>query len=346
MGSCLSLVAAALLLPVAPSTAATWGNTDAAFYSSWGFSDDWAVFELGNGNVQIQNHSLIYGSPTLTLQSNGDTVDPDNIPAPPPPPVKGAPKPPAIPAGTGAGDIGIAGAAGANVKLQVQTSRVGNVIVNNASGGTISANIDNLNSVASVTSRDLTKDVTAANNLSSTLAALATSTTGLMSSNAALSNPMTVSGPPGPPPPPKGPPGNQYGTLNLNNQNLTLTATNTTPVVFNLGTFNINKNSILTLSGSADSEFVFNIYGGDINMNQNSGIVLTGGLTPADVIFNNIAGTKPGDGPAITNHSYLSGIILATQQSVNVGQQSIVFGAVISNGLTLNDHSIIESPDN
>ena len=317
--SCLFLVTTAVLLSAAPSKAATWGDTDASFFRFWGFSDDWTVFELGSGAVSIQNQSLIYGSPTLTLQSNGDTVDAASIPG-----------------ATGSGDIGIGGGPGINLTVQLQTqARIGNLITNSASGGTITVKNDGSVGVRSTSSRNLNSDIAAANNASSTLAAMATTATGWTSSNSSLSNKLTLGLPPN----------YTAGQLNLmgSNQDLTLTATSTTPVVFNIGTFSLNNGAILTLSGSANDEFVFNIYGGNMSVNNHSGIVLTGGLTPADVIYNNI-GT--GSGPSINNHSYVSGIILATKQSVSVNNQSIVFGAVVSNGLQLNNHSTIESPDN
>jgi choice-of-anchor A domain-containing protein len=275
--SCLFLLTATLLLSTAPSQAATWGTTDASFFSNFGFTEDWTVLELGTNPVSLSSVNV-------------------------------------------GGNFGVAG----STNLTIANSSLLNLYLN--SQATITKSITKSGIQHTITT-NLNPDVTAATSATNFFKALPNSATSTWtSSNSSLSSKLEL--------------GPVNGSLNYSNNSLTLTATSTTPVVFNIASFSLSSAN-LTLSGNAHDEFVFNIYGGTMSLTAAS-VSLTGGLTPSDVIFNYV-GTS-GSGPALAKNSNLSGIILATQQTVTVANSNIT-GAVISNGLKLTNASI-ESPDN
>jgi choice-of-anchor A domain-containing protein len=275
--SCLVLLTAALLLPAAPSKAATWGNTDADFFSEFGFTQDWTVLDLGTNPVSLTSTNV-------------------------------------------SGDFGVAG----STTLTTSGVSLDNLYLN--SNATIHKSFSSTGIQKTITT-NLNPDITAATNATNYFKSLPDSSTSTWtSSNSSLSNKLEL--------------GPTNGSLNLSHNSLLLTATSTTPVVFNISTFSLS-NGNLTLSGSANDEFVFNIYGGTMSISSAS-INLTGGLTPSDVIFNYV-GTA-GSGPAMAKGSSVSGIILASQQTVTIANSNVT-GAVISNGLKVTNASI-ESPDN
>jgi choice-of-anchor A domain-containing protein len=181
--------------------------------------------------------------------------------------------------------------------------------------------------IHSTITTNLNADVTAATTATNYFKSLPNSSTSTWtSSNSSLSNKLEL--------------GPTNGSLNISNNSLTLTATSTTPVVFNISSFSLSSGN-LTLSGSANDEFVFNIYGGTMSLSQAS-VVLSGGLTASDVIFNYVG--SGGTGPVMAKNSNLTGIILASQNTVTVTSSNVT-GAVVSNGLKATNASI-ESPDN
>ncbi len=91
--------------------------------------------------------------------------------------------------------------------------------------------------------------------------------------------------------------------------------------VYYLNSLNLGSGSILTLSGNATDQFVFNISSTFI---LNGGkILLTGGLTEANVLFN-FTGTSD---VTVANSSVLHGIILALDARIQVS--SLVIGEII-----------------
>ena len=273
--SCLFFLAVALSLSATPSKAATWGTTDADFFSNFGFTEDWSVLELGSNPVTV----------------SGSTVF---------------------------GNVGVAG----STDLTIKNSSLDHLYLNS------NANIDKSvtgSQIQQTTTTNLNPDSTAATNAANYFSGLPNSAANTWtSSNSSLSKDLDL--------------GSKKANFTLSSASLTLTATSTTPVVFNLATLNLSSAN-LTLSGSANDEFVFNIYGGTMNISS-SDLQLSGGLTAADVVFNYVG--KSGSGPNISSSSF-SGIVLSTQHSVTVSSSNIV-GAVISNGVNISNST--ESPDN
>ncbi len=96
--------------------------------------------------------------------------------------------------------------------------------------------------------------------------------------------------------------------------------------VFNVGSINLN-NQTLTLNGTANQQFIFDITG---NMNVQSGasIVLKGGLTPNDVLFN-LSGNLSTSGPLVT----INGVVLDVSGNVNMSE-GLINGELIAGGKT------------
>jgi hypothetical protein len=95
--------------------------------------------------------------------------------------------------------------------------------------------------------------------------------------------------------------------------------------VFSINSLNYNSR-VLTLSGPSDAFFIFNVSGG-FKFAQ-SQIVLTGGLTPRNVVFN-----FPTGGDIIEVHkaeSRFNGIILAPQREVRYSDPGVFNGAIIA----------------
>jgi len=116
--------------------------------------------------------------------------------------------------------------------------------------------------------------------------------------------------------------------------------------VFNISSINLNQ-SALTLSAPAGSSFVLNI-SGDITLNGGSsghGLLLAGGLTSSDVIWNltgsNSSITTTGGGNANT----IYGTILATgsNASVNLHPGGVV-GEIIATTLTTSSGALSSIP--
>jgi hypothetical protein len=109
-------------------------------------------------------------------------------------------------------------------------------------------------------------------------------------------------------------------SIDLNGQNLSLSGSGN--VVLNLKDFDLT-NAKLTLSGDANTTFVFNITK-DFNLNKGS-VLLTGGLTAANVLFNvaNSVSTV-----ILKNSSLLTGTILASKSKVTIDSSKVI-GKVI-----------------
>jgi len=85
--------------------------------------------------------------------------------------------------------------------------------------------------------------------------------------------------------------------------------------------------AILTLSGSSNSTFIFNI-SGDFLVGGGAKILLTGGITASDVIFNLVGCTSYG---SVTGDALVNGTILATNGSVTLsGHDTQVNGQIIA----------------
>jgi len=255
---------AILSLVVGLSVATSKAGTQEGLLSGFGFMNDWTVFEVGPGNVQVNNGSSITGNFGI---GNAQQVQINN----------------------GATITGKLVLGSTSIPLQVQNGAT-------ITGGT--------------SYKNLSADVTAANNASTFFAGLA-------------------------------PTANYGSQINLNGTSLTISSTASTNVI-DLQNLNVNNGGVLTLSGNASSKFVFDITGA-LNVNNGSAIKLTGGLNAGNVVFN-LIGT--GNGDVLNNNSMLEGTVVATQRnvSINNGSNTIV-GAVISEGLQLNNNSKIVSAE-
>ena len=108
--------------------------------------------------------------------------------------------------------------------------------------------------------------------------------------------------------------------------------------VLKLNNFILSGGSTFTLSGTANQAFIINVTN-QFTLSGGSKILLTGGLTWDDVLFN-VVGS--GRSPTISGGAnIMSGILMATQRKVVISGGSIVYGEVINNGLDLSGGSAI-----
>lgn len=106
-------------------------------------------------------------------------------------------------------------------------------------------------------------------------------------------------------------------------------------------------NSTLTLNGASGSAFVINI-SNNFNLSSTSKIVLTGGLTASDVLFNVTGGNS---NFSLSGNAVLNGTLLAynsvsggTQRTLTVGGNASVTGQVIANKVIVNGNGKISKP--
>ena len=90
--------------------------------------------------------------------------------------------------------------------------------------------------------------------------------------------------------------------------------------VIDLSAINLGNGDTLTLKGSAGTEFILNDSGG-LTLNS-ANIVLTGGLTKNDVVYNVTGGSVATSG-GLNNESTLKGIILAENTSVSISPGAV-----------------------
>jgi len=113
--------------------------------------------------------------------------------------------------------------------------------------------------------------------------------------------------------------------------NGTQTITGTGQEVINLTSFSLGNNSVLTLDAPAGASFIFNISG---NFTMQGKVMLIGGISPADVLWN-VTGT--GNAVAFSgggNSAQLSGILLAPFRDIQLSP-GLVIGEVIGGGNTI-----------
>lgn len=127
-------------------------------------------------------------------------------------------------------------------------------------------------------------------------------------------------------------------TMNLVNQNVTLSATDNNPVVLKLSSGSLT-NSTLTLNGSSTSHFIFDIAGGAFAAG-NSNVLLTGGLTVGNVAFV----LEGGSASSITGNSTVNGLIVAVDRDFTMSGGSLLNGELIGKSITLSGGSKIKKP--
>ena len=126
----------------------------------------------------------------------------------------------------------------------------------------------------------------------------------------------------------------QMGTaVTITGNNQTITGSSALNV-FNLTDLNISGGKQLTLSAPAGSQVVLNITGG-FNLTGGSDILLSGGLTPSDVLYNVLGSggqvaLNGGGGNGIPE-AQISGILLSPQRKIALAP-GFVNGSVIGGG--------------
>jgi choice-of-anchor A domain-containing protein len=116
--------------------------------------------------------------------------------------------------------------------------------------------------------------------------------------------------------------------------------------VMNLTSLTLTNHSVLTLNGAAGTAFVVNVSGA-FSLTSNSQIVLSGGLTPSDVLFNVTGNTGAF---SITGDSLLQGTLLAynkngTQRTLTLdGVNTLVRGQIIANKVIITGGAKVRKP--
>jgi hypothetical protein len=116
--------------------------------------------------------------------------------------------------------------------------------------------------------------------------------------------------------------------------------------VMKLGNFVLN-NSTLTLNGVAGSAFIINV-SNNFSLANGSKIVLTGGLTPSDVLFN-VTGSSGTF--SIASGSLFQGTLLAYNSTSSIqrtltisGANTLTNGELIANKVVVNDGAHVKKP--
>ncbi len=127
-------------------------------------------------------------------------------------------------------------------------------------------------------------------------------------------------------------------TIRLDHRNLTLKVWGNSPLsLTNL----IIRDGTLTLQGTAGTAFIINIRN-QFSLSHSAQIVLSGGLTPGDIVFN-VLGS--GSNVVIRGQSELTGTLQAIYRTVTIRGDSVVIGDVIAREIKLSrGGNIIEPP--
>jgi hypothetical protein len=134
-----------------------------------------------------------------------------------------------------------------------------------------------------------------------------------------------------------------YSGITSITSSMTLTAQHDRPgnsTVLNLTTLSLGSQQTLTINGSANDVFIFNI-SQTFLLGAQAQIVLTGGLAWDDVLFN-VRGK--GGTVSLGAQSTLNGILMANHRAVSMAGGSTVRGEVISDSLGMVGGSQIIRP--
>jgi choice-of-anchor A domain-containing protein len=96
--------------------------------------------------------------------------------------------------------------------------------------------------------------------------------------------------------------------------------------VLDLKGINLGGNDVLTLTGPSTAQYVLNVTG-DITLNSGK-ILLSGGLTPQDVVINDIGKNSIHTSGGLGNESIITGLLLAPNASIGFSP-GLVNGEVI-----------------
>jgi hypothetical protein len=140
------------------------------------------------------------------------------------------------------------------------------------------------------------------------------------------------------------------GTMNINLSGSSMTINNNPfggKYVLKLTNFVLDNKSTLTLNGAAGSAFVINV-SNNFSLANQSRIVLTGGLTPSDVLFNvrGSSGTL-----SIASGSLFQGTLLAYNKSSSAqrtltvsGSNTLANGELIANKVIVSKGADVKKP--
>lgn len=110
-------------------------------------------------------------------------------------------------------------------------------------------------------------------------------------------------------------------------------------VVLNLKNFVISGSATFTLQRTATTNFIINVTK-QFSLSNNAKIVLSGGLQWNHVFFDVLG---KGD-VTLSGHSWLAGILTASQRMVKLTDHSTVWGQVIANKVLIRDSAQIIHP--
>ena len=97
----------------------------------------------------------------------------------------------------------------------------------------------------------------------------------------------------------------------------------------------------ITLEGAATDIFVLNVAGNISTGGGASGIYLSGGLVPKNVIINAVGA---GSGISIAGADIINGTLIGQDRSINLGGANIINGAVVGNGISVGGANVVMSP--
>jgi choice-of-anchor A domain-containing protein len=136
-------------------------------------------------------------------------------------------------------------------------------------------------------------------------------------------------------------PTSSHTKINLSrNQSKTITGGPGETVVLKLGHFLLRGHAVLTLQGTATTNFIINVKH-QFSLTGNAAIVLSGDVQLNNVLFNV---RRSGDDVTLGGHSSLEGILMANKRTVRVIRHSTVTGAVIANRVQLRGGSQVIQP--
>lgn len=128
-----------------------------------------------------------------------------------------------------------------------------------------------------------------------------------------------------------------YPTTIVRNTSLTLSGSGR--VVLKLTDFALSSSAILTLQGTATTEYVINV-SRSFSLANTSKVMLSGGITYDNVVFN-VRGTGVA---TLSDSSIFNGILLAPKRNLTMTTAALVNGGVVANKVTMSGSTKIKKP--